>query len=372
MSFYTGKYNGKELCHITKGQHDITTMRGAPSTPTVFHTDIKYVDYHIEPLGASDGSITYYTRTAYYYYMSQTIKDLINDGYSYFIYDKGLNKYAYEGCLIESSGYRSVSDMVQLADYYTDSTTRMSEDINTQRVYCKKNTANLVFVFYGINYNGNVQHIFSQKRTGDIKINRTTFNVGGYDVLNFPYMNPNVLNTVDKKIYSSDGTMVMQLINSTPKNPGMQLDVDGNNTTIKAGGHTVISTDVGSTLIELSNSVATFDTPNYTVVVAGGQHKTINHKCSDAILTVGQSFAIGLYAFGTPSMRILKYKEGDMQTVERYTHGDVHDPGYQHGITIYGNGGKVYARLFALMRAGMSGTYTYNAYARNISLNILK
>ncbi len=374
MSFYTGKYNGKELCHITKGQHDITVMRGIPFSNTVFHTDIKYVDYVVEPLGASDGYVVYNqdSTKAYYYYMSQAIKDKISAGYSFFIYDESTNRYAYEGCLIESSGYRSVSDMCQLVDFYTDTTSRASEDINTQRVYCKKNTSNFVFIFYGIHYNGNVQSIFSQNRTGDIRINRTTFNVGGYDVLNFPYMNPNVLNAVDKKIYSSDGTMVMQLINSEPKNPGMQLDVDGANTTIKAGGHTVITTNVGSTLIELANSVATYDTPSYTVVVTTGQHKTIEHKCSDTILTVGQSFAIGLYAFGTPSMRILKYKEGDMQTIERYTHGPINDPGYQHGIIIYGSGGKVYAKLYAMMSSWADGTYTYRATARNISLNILK
>ncbi len=370
MSFYTGKYNGKKLCHITKGQHNIVTMRSAPSTPTVFHTDIKYVDYIIEPLGASDGSITYNNNYAYYYYMSQKIKDMINAGYSYFIYDESTNRYVYESIFIQSSGYRSVSDMVQLVRDYTDFTTRAPENINTQRIYCKKNTSNLVFIFYGINYNGNVQHIFSQNKTGNIKINRTTFNVGGYDVLNFPYMNPNALNTVDKKIYSSDGTMVMQLINSTPKNPGMQLTVDGNNTIIKAGGHTVISTDVGSTLIELANSVATFDLPAQNIYLNAYQSKTITHKCSDALLSDGQSFAIGAYSSSTPAMRILKYKNGDIQVFERFTIGDVSDPLYQITLTLYGSGNKLYLRTFAQLKNG--NNYSYSITSRNISLNILK
>ncbi len=371
MSFYTGKYNGSFKCHITKGQHDIVTMRGAPSTPTVFHTDIRYVDYVIEPLGASDGSISYYTRTGYYYNMSANIKNYIAAGYSFFVYDLSIQRYAYEGILIESQWYRSVNDMVQLLDYYTDTTTRMNEDINAQRVYCKKNTSNLIFVFYGIKYDGTKKNLLSQNRNGEIKINNTMFNVGGYDVLNFPYMNPNVLNAVDKKIYSSDGTFVVQLINSEPKGPGLNLISNKTETTIKAGGQTVITTAVGSSLIEFGESYNTYNTPRYTVTVGPGQYKEVFHKCSDAILSPGQVFSMGIYSSGFPSMRMLKYKEGDIQSLERYTIGEESSPWYQHGIVIFGQWGKIYAKLYARF-TGSSGTFTYVVEPRNISLNILK
>ena len=111
MSFYAGKYNNKRQCHITRGQHDITTMRGGTGSATVFHTDIKYIDHAVENVGASDGTVSYaddYTGvvyTAYKYYLSDNIKNMISSGYSFFIIDKSTNKYVYEGALIQSTSY---------------------------------------------------------------------------------------------------------------------------------------------------------------------------------------------------------------------------------------------------------------------------
>lgn len=45
MSFYIGKYTNSSRCHITKGDHNIDLMRGAPFSDTVFHTDVQYITH---------------------------------------------------------------------------------------------------------------------------------------------------------------------------------------------------------------------------------------------------------------------------------------------------------------------------------------
>lgn len=372
MSFYVGKYNGKIQCHITKGVHSIGVMRSEPSTPTIFHTDIKYIDYKIEMLGSSDGSVSYYTRTAYYYYMSTAIKKYIAAGYSFFIYDFSTQRYMYEGILIESSSWRSISDIVQLADYLTNVTHRAYEDINTQKVYCKKNSSNIGFVFYGVDINGYKKDLFSQDRSGEIKIKKDMFNVGGYDLLRFPYLNPNKINEIDQQIKSSDGTFVMQLINSAAKGSGMNLKSKVGETTITLGGHVVLTTNAASSLVEFGNRIYTYSMPKYSLTVSGGQHKKIYHKCSDTILNNGDMFCIGLYESGIPSMRVLRFKSGDIQIMEQYTLGEESDPGYYHKITVYGSLSKVYVRIEAYQRAGTGGTSYYTSTARRVNINILK
>ncbi len=355
MSFYTGKYNGSFKCHITKGAHDIVTMRGAPFSNTIFHTDIKYMDYLISDVGYPNETISAEGYpNAYGWTLTNEIKYYLKQGYAYMMYDKSLKTLVNTAFIVEVPGNRNDTSLI---DTVTQSEFEITVNINRIdecKLYGGSNGSLYAFVFYGVDRYGNTRAIRSQDRTGEIKINRNQFTVGDYDVLNFPYINPSYLNNVDYYYKSTLNKFGAQFINSVPKNPGLQLISKGGETTIKAGGQVVISTNGGNTGLNNSGKIPVYKFPVLRLTLDGSA-LSVSHtfKISDRIFNNGDVMLITMFGdnfthwstgdiMSAANMSIIQYQEGDIEKIKN-VYPNVF-PGYNYYQVFFGSGGKMYMR----------------------------
>ncbi len=291
MSFYTGKYNGKTQCHITKGAHDISSMRGAPFSNTVFHTDINYLDYKIFNLSnytsvnttlesaSGDRAVKCYKITG------ELSNYIFSSKYAWSIYDKYNGKIYHDtnfftliygvfttetippvdSCLWTDNPNKKIT--VNATKCATVSFPKQTYQDGYEWIVTDKNK-NLEIIVWGLKDTGTLSSLYSQDRTGEIRINKSMFNVGGYDVINMKYLSPNMLNTIDIKLNNEGSGNSFQLINSISKNNSIEIISNSIKTEIKKGGHTILSSDVGSTMLDSSGSV----TSNTTWVYSGDKN----------------------------------------------------------------------------------------------------
>ncbi len=291
MSFYTGKYNGKTQCHITKGAHDIIAMRGVPFASTVFHSDIRYLDYKIFSLSdyaSVDTTLESYSgdKAVKCYKITEELATLMfSNKYAWSLYDT-YNKGIYhdtnfftlvygvmttesippvDSCLWTNDPYKKIT--VNVVKCATISFPKQTYQNGYEWIVTDK-SKNLRIIVWGLKDTGVLSPLYSQDRTGEIHINKSMFDVGGYDVINMKYLSPNILNTVDTKLENEGTGNSFQFINSTSKNNSIEIVSNNLKTEVKKGGHTILSSNVGSAMLDSSGSV----TSNTTWVYSGDKN----------------------------------------------------------------------------------------------------
>ena len=296
MSFYVGKPNNKSLCHVTNGNHNISTMRGAPFADTVFHSDMNYIQYEEYTLGngiATTVSVWEKCGNLHYYGATKKIPYAayakMKAGYAYMILDSGGNfsfsgftgggTYAEDYCSVGSGCWEvspcwqtKTSSSLGLLPVYAPSQNKkltwsvMGTKITQYLYYEGKNNPTTIIIF-NFKYDGT---FIPYPRPGnDVYINRSNFKVNGVNILNFKYVNFNVINNSDavaKITYPQAGycaipngyfcdkyvvtdaayTINMQLINSRAKGAGVEIVSKPGVSYIARGGKKIISSEFGA------------------------------------------------------------------------------------------------------------------------------
>ena len=289
MSFYTGRHrqtNGvyKKQCHITKGHHDLNIMQGTPADDTVFHSDIQYLEYEMYDLAdykTSDKQLNNNFNLPGTDVSLYDIRNLPNSvyekitsqKYSWFIYNEG-EKEIYDDYTFYVLSKRSLFGVIKYytsedaclwaksnADVFTsiefDEFTNIPAtlpDPSYPYLVLDKNKTLLKFVLIGLKSDGSLSPLNTYSGS-DILINNTTFNVNGRNLLNIKYICPDRINNIDKYMLNDGHTF--QFINSNNIGSGIELVSNASGTHILKAGHKIITTDIGSTMLDIRSHIST-------------------------------------------------------------------------------------------------------------------
>lgn len=304
MSFYTGNYQRNKICHITKGQHDIETMRGAPFSDTVFHTDITYMDYKLFDLSQystfsgtfNDTYLQEYVKSVKLYKIEgELYTHIFTNDMAWSLYDNVTHKIYHNpgffGIRASSSYPQAYSNLPA-----TDSAlwAHTGNDVHDFSVpgddFCVKNVPkqgavtgypwlvteagrNLTMIVWGATNSGTITPFTSQNRAGDILINRTTFLVGSYDILNMKYLSPSAINNADLDMDNEGTNNDFQLVNSVPRSGGIEIVTNSDETYITNGGSKILTTNMGSSLVDIVGNYTKTLTAGINLSVSNGQSK---------------------------------------------------------------------------------------------------
>ena len=403
MSFYTGRHRQadntyKRQLHITKGQHSLSQMQGAPFSATVFHSDIRYLDYKIFDL------TTYYnTKIGYYSSPSGTIqakntktylvpedvrKYIFDNDYAFTIYNKSAqNVYKnYDGlsciawfengdCNMGAHTEYSVNGVMWAKNHNNIFMSNDSSCNAGYKTHLGRQTPYLVvpagssaisIIVWGIKNSGAFAPLYPQDRKGNIFIDRTHFKVGNYDVLNCKYVTMNKINSQDYVIHQEFSSNMLQLINSKlPSSSSLEFGSNQNETYIKKGSYKIITSNLNNTGINVA-TVYTGNTPYQYFQPSGSQNswsKTYDQKILSHKFTNNQVFFVTI-KYGKVSnddsymnnvsiggrrsaSYVCEYKSGNIVIISGFhtdtTLSDIHTVSDQKEH-LYGSGGYLYLR----------------------------
>lgn len=215
MSLYIGKDgNGIPTLHITGGSTDLASMRAGVLDTTVFHSSLAYLTYEIIPITAAVYSSGY----TFFTIDRNLSADLgtTNKGYFFIVggtvYTGGsyLSRTSYwDGRIVGIEGqdsYGAWSDVYpkygwsfSFTPSYTYNKFGVPGDFSAVTNYLVAvNIVNNAYVPISLNTSG-------------IHMSRTSFTVNGKELLNFKYINPKVINSVDPT--GTFNTRQVQLVN---------------------------------------------------------------------------------------------------------------------------------------------------------------
>lgn len=330
MSFYVGKYNGKPLCHITKGSHDINKMKGEPFKETVFHTDINYLDYKIFPLENNysktttmyniqynhNGSFVIYEgRPVNLYTITGELWDYVYTTPHFFIlYDNDANeiyqdKSFYNAVFIDEYSTRTqlsssswkwtanTIDIMKSKGYYARRLLSNCETTSDQtnykirnvaydgpRAYANKlvldSTKNISVIVFGCKIDGSISPIQNLNFNGQISLTKNQFKIGNVDLTNMRYVIPGSINNTDTILINSQTGDNFQLINSTPKNNNIDVVTNKLESYIAKGSSKLITSNIGSSMVDI------IATASYAIPVIYGQIKDNSISHNEVISTI--------------------------------------------------------------------------------------
>ncbi len=411
MSFYTGKPDGTNpICHVTKGQHSIETMRGNPIKETIFHTNIRYMDFKIYDLSTytrtkrllnrvvyNTGYVMNAGKDVYLYRIDGELYDRIISGdYAWSLYETSTGKiYSnvpfYHCYPFYNGGGYAFPQWVQA----TDSCLWASLDANVldspSDTSCFNNIPKLTattgyhylvlddsisvdIIVWGVKNSSTYVPLTNQSRAGEILLNRTKFQVGAVDVVNTIYLATSKINEVDLLIKDSNSNILFQLVNSISKTAGVEIISNNTETTIKKGGHKIISTTMGSPLVNIvANSYKTFPVVTPIAVRTGttytqkillynrqlslGTPILLSIKFGESLSTLISCFAYSSMA-GTraSSSSVFKYKEGYIYTFTSFYQSDAYSS-WNTKLEIHGTNGYLYGHLIHSYTGEVSGEF---------------
>jgi len=188
MSFYAGRERVGTVttrqCHITKGQHDIETMKGPPVADTVFHSDIKYVTYHMFNYTSSIRDAN--SDLSMFYYSTEAL-NLVNAGYAYMFLDRNGR------CITNGASYNY---WYKKGIVWTIEPSPFSGMEGSKFPYYE----NPRLIVFNFKFNGILTP--AVETASDIRIDKNQFIVNGINIVEQKYINSVRINNVD---YTSQG-----------------------------------------------------------------------------------------------------------------------------------------------------------------------
>lgn len=195
MSFYLGSdNNGNKIMHMTKGQHELETMKGDSFDDTVFHSSLGYM--RVKGFGIDRKVIgREYTRDGWTFTVNYIV--VTDEFLEYYGDDKKAFFIEIDGEIQTGVSFNNVirnlcfdeSDYIGTAGAYPSNIKKA--------ISCPINENSNVRVLV---MNVNPEGFVPLDTSGDIIIGNNTLTVGSVDILDFNYITTKKLNYQDKKL----------------------------------------------------------------------------------------------------------------------------------------------------------------------------